>query len=136
KGFLLNFINIGVLGFWLGVVIAFSPTMNMDPQRITVFFLSLLLTYFIVDLGKIVLAKRLKDKLSSHRIFSIKRVISVLIFGCGALLIIKGVFPNRVEKIQHRVEHFIPDSSAKQISFHKELPEYSKERHRRASNHS
>src|SRR5690606_31185605 len=25
KGFLLNFINIGVLGFWLGLIIVFSP---------------------------------------------------------------------------------------------------------------
>src|SRR5680860_440159 len=30
KGFLLNFINIGVLGFWLGLVIVFVPQMEME----------------------------------------------------------------------------------------------------------
>src|SRR5699024_8322202 len=38
KGFLLNFVNIGVLGFWLGLIIAFGPTMNMEPERLLVFF--------------------------------------------------------------------------------------------------
>ena len=34
KGFLLNFINIGVLGFWLGLIIVFGPKMDMQPNRL------------------------------------------------------------------------------------------------------
>ena len=32
KGFLLNFINIGVLVFWLGVIIIIGPNLNNDPS--------------------------------------------------------------------------------------------------------
>ena len=38
KGFLLNFINVGVLGFWLGLIIVFGPRLEMESDRILVFF--------------------------------------------------------------------------------------------------
>ena len=60
KGFLLNFINIGVLIFWLGVLIVVGPSLDNDPNRILVFFGAMLGTYFITDLIKILLAKQLK----------------------------------------------------------------------------
>src|SRR5690606_33574168 len=62
KGFLLNFINIGVLGFWLMILIVVGPTMNMNPNKIFVFFAVILATYLTVDMGKILLAKKLKNK--------------------------------------------------------------------------
>ena len=46
KGFLLNFINIGVLGFWLGIIIVFGPKLDMNASRIFVFFTSIILAYF------------------------------------------------------------------------------------------
>lgn len=46
KGFLLNFINIGVLGFWLGIIIVFGPKLDMNANRILVFFTSIILVYF------------------------------------------------------------------------------------------
>src|SRR5690606_1469413 len=33
KGFLLNFINIGVLGFWLGIILVFGPQLEMKTER-------------------------------------------------------------------------------------------------------
>ena len=33
KGFLLNFINIGVLGFWMVMIISFGPKLNMEPNN-------------------------------------------------------------------------------------------------------
>src|SRR6056297_3343785 len=63
KGFLLNFINIGVLGFWLGLIIVFGPQMEMETDRITVFFGSVLGTYLVVDVFKILAAKKLNRKL-------------------------------------------------------------------------
>ncbi|HMB61790.1 MAG TPA: LysE family transporter, partial [Eudoraea sp.] len=33
KGFLLNFINIGVLVFWLGVIIIVGPSLDNEPNR-------------------------------------------------------------------------------------------------------
>lgn len=108
KGFLLNFVNIGVLGFWLGLIIVFGPTMKMDPKRLLVFFCSVLLTYFIVDLLKILLAKKLNHKLTPIRIYKIKRWISILIIVFGCILIVRGIFPSEVEKVESQMEQIIP----------------------------
>lgn len=115
KGFLLNFVNIGVLGFWLGLIIVFGPTMKMNPERLLVFFGSILLTYFIIDIFKILLAKKLNHKLTPIRIYKIKKVISILIIVFGGILIIRGIFPSEVDKIENKMEKIIPDK----ISFKK-----------------
>lgn len=108
KGFLLNFVNIGVLGFWLGLIIVFGPTMKMNPERLLVFFISILLTYFVFDIFKILLAKKLNHKLTPIRIYKIKRWISILIIVFGGILIIRGIFPSKIEKIEHKIEEIIP----------------------------
>lgn len=108
KGFLLNFINIGVLGFWLGLIVVFSPQLENDTNRIITFFGTVLVTYFIIDLCKIVLAKSLNRYLTPHRIFLLKRLIAIIMMVSGAVLIFKGVFPD----VTHQVEEqllTIPD---------------------------
>ncbi len=57
KGFLINFINIGVLGFWLGLLIIFGPSLEMEASRLVIFFTSIIVTYLLVDVLKILLAK-------------------------------------------------------------------------------
>lgn len=116
KGFLLNFVNIGVLGFWLGLIVAFGPALDMQPERLSVFFIAIIVTYFAVDMAKILLAKSMRHKLTPLRIFKFKRVISVLILLCGFVLFAKGVFPSKLQQIQDKVETVIPDSAKKQIS--------------------
>ncbi|MEC8884445.1 MAG: LysE family transporter, partial [Bacteroidota bacterium] len=75
KGFLLNFINIGVLGFWLVILISAGPQLDMNSERLTVFFGTILLTYLIIDIIKILLAKKLRSKLTPTRIAIIKQII-------------------------------------------------------------
>lgn len=112
KGFLLNFINIGVLGFWLGLIIIFGPTLNMETNRISVFFTSVLGTYLIVDIAKILLAKKLNRKLTPGRIFKMKRGISILMVVFGGILIFRGVFPKKAERLQDRIEIIQPENVA------------------------
>jgi len=104
KGFLLNFINIGVLGFWLGLVIIFGPALEMEPFRLFSFFSTILVTYFVIDLIKMVLAKRLKHKLTPTRIAVSKKIISILIIVFGVILILRGIAPKQVSKIEKQVE--------------------------------
>lgn len=110
KGFLLNFINIGVLGFWLGLIIVFGPKMDMEPDRLLVFFGSVLATYLAVDILKILLAKKLNHKLTPIRIFNFKRIISIVIIVFGAILISQGLFPSELDKIKHEIEEHIPET--------------------------
>ncbi|UNY99731.1 LysE family translocator [Zhouia spongiae] len=104
KGFVLNFINIGVLGFWLGVIIVFGPKLDMNPNRIFAFISTILITYVLVDCIKILLAKQLKNKLTPYRIFKIKRVISIVLMFFGFALIVQGFFPNEKEKLKDAIE--------------------------------
>lgn len=105
KGFLLNFINVGVLGFWLGIIIIFGPRMEMNEGRITVFISTILITYILVDAVKILLAKQLKHKLTPYLIFRIKRVISLVLIFFGMVLMFQGFFPKEKEKIKGVIEN-------------------------------
>lgn len=99
KGFLLNFINIGVLGFWLGIIIVFAPRLDMDTNRIIVFFSSIVIIYFLVDVIKILIAKQLKNKLTAFHIYKIKRTISIILLIFGIFLLAQGIFPEGKEKL-------------------------------------
>ncbi|MEJ2113676.1 MAG: LysE family transporter, partial [Flavobacteriaceae bacterium] len=57
KGFLLNFINIGVLLGWLGFILIGNSLTN-STDGIFVFLVTILVVYFIVDIFKILVAKR------------------------------------------------------------------------------
>jgi threonine/homoserine/homoserine lactone efflux protein len=107
KGFLLNFINLGVLLGWLGfIIIANSIT---DSQEGVVVFLTTILTvYFLVDLGKIAVAKKLKNKLTPRRIFKTKKIIALAILGFGVLLLVQGFFPKEKERLQEKLENITP----------------------------
>lgn len=104
KGFLLNFINIGVLGFWVGIIIVFGPKMNMETNRIILFISSIVITYLITDIIKIILAKQLKNRLTPYIIYKIKRVINVILMIFGFFLIIQGFFPKEKEMIKEKLE--------------------------------
>jgi threonine/homoserine/homoserine lactone efflux protein len=104
KGFLLNFINIGVLGFWLGLLIIFGPSLEMDGSRLIVFFTTIIITYLVVDIFKILLAKKLNNKLTPQRIGFFKKAISFLLIVFGIILILRGVIPEKIEKIGNNFE--------------------------------
>ncbi len=104
KGFLLNFINIGVLVFWLGVIIVVGPSLDNDPDRIVVFFTAMLAAYFVTDLFKILLAKQLKRKLTQKRIHLVKKALGIILVICGAVLIVKGFLPKDKLNIEKGIE--------------------------------
>lgn len=100
KGFLLNFINVGVLAFWLGMIIVLGPNLEMDPTRIFNYFAVILVSYFITDVGKIVLAKQLKKKLTPKVIYKVKRGMGVLLMIFGVALMLKGFLPKEKLNLQ------------------------------------
>ncbi|MEM9685397.1 MAG: LysE family transporter [Bacteroidota bacterium] len=104
KGFFINFINIGVLGFWLSIIIVFGPRLNMQPNRIIVFLSTILITYFTIDCIKMLLAKQLKNSLTPYRIFRFKRIISILLIVFGTVFIVQGFFPKEKEKLKDAIE--------------------------------
>lgn len=104
KGFLLNFINIGVLVFWLGIIIVVGPSLDNDPNRIIIFFSTMLGAYFVTDIFKILLAKQLRKKLTKRRILMVKKGIGIVLVICGLVLIIKGFLPKDQLNIEKGIE--------------------------------
>ena len=104
KGFFLNIINIGVLGFWLAVIISVGPKLEMQTSRMLTFFITVVLTYLIVDCIKILLAKQLKNKLTPVNILKIKKGISIVLMVFGTVLITQGWFPKEKEMVKNALE--------------------------------
>lgn len=104
KGFVLNFINIGILGFWMGVIIVFGPQLDMDRNRLIVFLSSVIGFYLMVDVVKILVAKQLKSKLTFDIIHKIKCTISLVLIFFGFFFVLQGFFPEQVIKVKERLE--------------------------------
>ena len=104
KGFFVNFINIGVLAFWLVMIVSFGANLDMDPGRVFNFFAAIIISYFITDLGKILLAKQLQKKLTPLVIYKIKRGMGILIMVFGIALAIKGFIPKDQLNINNVIE--------------------------------
>ncbi|MCK0130086.1 LysE family translocator [Flavobacteriaceae bacterium F08102] len=104
KGFLLNFINVGVLVFWLGMVVVIGPNLEMNNHRIFTYFTAIILAYFLTDLIKILLAKQLKNKLTPEVIRKIKRGMGVVLMIFGIVLASKGFWP---QSTMDRIDHVI-----------------------------
>ena len=62
----------------------------MEPRKIYTFFSVILISYFTVDLGKIVLAKKLKQYMTAKTISKTHKVIGVFLVVFGLILIAKG----------------------------------------------
>ena len=104
KGFLLNFINVGVLGFWLLIFITFGPKLELKTSRLAVFFMSVIGTYLVVDIIKILLAKRLKSKMTPANILKIKQITSILLIIFGVTIMLQGWFPSDQKLVKEALE--------------------------------
>ena len=110
KGFGLNFINVGVLGFWLAILITVGPQLQLKTSRMLTFFTTLIVSYLVTDIFKILLAKQLRSKLNPKNILLIKKIISILLIISGVFLLTQGWFPQ---------EHKIVDKAFEQIENNK-----------------
>ena len=104
KGFLLNFINVGVLLFWFLILITVGPKLELETSRMITFFGTLILTYLIVDMGKMLLAKQLKHKMTPKNILNIKKIISVLLIVFGIAIMLQGWFPSDQKIVKKALE--------------------------------
>lgn len=111
KGFLLNFINVGVLGFWLLIFITFGPRLELKTSRLMVFFTAVIATYLIVDIIKMLLAKKLKNKMTPINILKIKKITSIILVIFGVTIMLQGWFPSDQKWVKKAVEKIEPNDS-------------------------
>ena len=104
KGFFLNFINVGVLLFWFMILITIGPKLALETSRMVTFFTTVLLTYLLVDIGKILLAKQLRSQMTPTNILKIKKIISILLVIFGLTLMFQGWFPSEQKLVKKALE--------------------------------
>ncbi len=104
KGFFLNIINIGVLGFWMAIILSTGPKLDMETPRMITFLTTVIVSYLLIDSIKIVLAKQLKSKMTPTNILKIKKIISIVLMLFGIVLMTQGWFPEEKEKLKDVLE--------------------------------
>lgn len=108
KGFFLNFINVGVLGFWFLIFLTFGPVLELKTPRLLLFFSSVIITYLVVDIAKMMLAKKLKSKMTPVNILKIKKITSLLLVVFGISIMMQGWFPTDQKLVKRALEKIEP----------------------------
>ena len=87
SGFFMNALNPGTMLFWFAAtatITADSKTMNHPEQYRLIVFLTALLFNFSADFFKVLLANKIRNKLTPHNIHIVNRI-------SGAVLILFGI---------------------------------------------
>lgn len=105
KGFLLNFINVGVLGFWLTIIITIGPQLEMNHARMINFFAFVIGAYLLTDIFKMLLAKQLQSKLTPKNILKVKKISSVLLVIFGLVIMSKSFIKSEIKIPETIKEH-------------------------------
>jgi threonine/homoserine/homoserine lactone efflux protein len=95
KGFLLNFVNFGVLAGWIGTIIM-ANALTSAENGVILFLLTVLVTFFLTDLLKITLAKRLRKKMTPRFTYKTKKWVSIFIIA----FLLRHLLPNHKQLIQ------------------------------------
>jgi len=104
KGFFLNSINIGVLAFWLTIVIAVSSNFQMNQTKIFNYFGLVIFTFFSIDIIKILAAKQLQKKLTPVVLRKIRQILGIFFIIFGVILATKRFIP---EETMHKIDQVI-----------------------------
>lgn len=90
QGFLVNTLNPGVMVFWLTSVTAIAITHTIK-ERIIIFGTCLIIN-MAADVGKVVLAGKLRSKLTIHNIRVINRISGFILLCFGTVLLVGVLF--------------------------------------------
>jgi len=85
SGFIINTLNPGVIFFWLGnaTVLSLSHTLR---ERIVIFSVCLLVN-MSADVGKVMMAGRLRSKLTVRTLSIVNRIAGIILIGFGVALL-------------------------------------------------
>lgn len=90
SGFLINTLNPSVFIFWLGTATAFAAKYSFQ-QRILIFAICLALN-IAADVAKVLLAGKLRNRLTLHNISIINKVSGVILVAFGFALLYGTIF--------------------------------------------
>lgn len=89
SGFLLNTLNPNVFLFWLGTATAFASEYSFN-ERIIIFFICLIVN-ITADIFKVLMAGKLRTRLTLRNISLINKVSGTILIGFGIALLVGSV---------------------------------------------
>jgi threonine/homoserine/homoserine lactone efflux protein len=95
SGFIINTLNPGVIFFWLGNATVLSLTHTLR-ERITIFSVCLLVN-MSADVGKVMMAGKLRSKLTLKTLSVINRISGTILVGFGIALLWGVIFYHHVK---------------------------------------
>ena len=93
KGIFLNFLNPFVWFFWIGVAVGMSSSLQ-TMENMLFFYVATLATLLSTDILKCFIANKIKRLLSARVMFLINKIVGILLFGFGIVLIIRVLLAN------------------------------------------
>jgi len=96
KGFLLNFANPLVIFYWFSVITLgvgkVSDSEQTNNYGMLIYIIIILVTFFTVDVGKIVGAKQLRPLVTPRLLRALNQLIGIVFVVFGAILIARGFY--------------------------------------------
>ncbi len=96
KGFALNFANPLVIFYWFSVLTLGVGKVSDSDQTgnygMLFYIIIILLTFFLVDVGKIVGAKQLRPLVTPRLLRGLNQLIGIVFVVFGVILIFKGIY--------------------------------------------
>lgn len=96
KGFTINAVNPGVLFYWLTLMSLLPvapPELALSrTQGLIIYVIIILITFFGLDVLKIIGAKKLKEILTPQWMYVVNLVLGIILLVFGTLFLIQGIF--------------------------------------------
>ena len=90
SGFIINTLNPGVILFWLGNATVLSLNHTLQ-ERIVIFSVCLLIN-MAADVGKVMMAGKLRSRLTLHTLSIINKISGTILIGFGIFLLWGAIF--------------------------------------------
>jgi len=90
SGFIINTLNPGVIIFWLGNATVLSLTHTLKQR--TIIFSVCLLVNMAADTGKVMMAGKLRKRLTLHNLSIINKISGIILIGFGIVLLWGVIF--------------------------------------------
>ncbi|HXB92428.1 MAG TPA: LysE family transporter, partial [Puia sp.] len=90
SGFIINTLNPGVILFWLGNATVLS--LNHTLQERIIIFSVCLLVNMSADVGKVMMADKLRPKLTIRTLTIINKIAGIILIGFGVALLWSVIF--------------------------------------------
>jgi len=94
SGFIINTLNPGVILFWLGNATLLAANHSLQ-ERIVIFSVCLLIN-MAADVGKVMMAGKLRSKLTLRTLIVINKISGSILIGFGIVLICVEIFTHKV----------------------------------------